>query len=103
MLGPACPSAHPPTLGYCSLPPALSPFAHALAQPMVVGFAFATARAFSSLFFPSPLPSVRLFTVAMSDFAGNGKADARQTPEVLCLPRDADDREAMRGIITSVT
>src|SRR5437868_3174186 len=40
---PACPSTH--TLSYCSLPPAMSPCAHALNQPILQDFAFGSVRA----------------------------------------------------------
>src|SRR5436305_8447155 len=40
---PACPST--PTLSYCSLPPAMSPCAHALNQPILQDFAFGSVRA----------------------------------------------------------
>src|SRR3954470_1775241 len=66
MLDPTCPSAHPHTFSYCSLPPAMSPFAHALDQPFLEYFGFESVHAAfrPSLSLP-PLPNVRLFTVAV--------------------------------------
>src|SRR4051794_21688853 len=63
MLDPTCPSAHPHTFSYCSLPPAMSPFAHALDQPFLEDFGFESVHAAfrPSLSLP-PLPNVRLFT-----------------------------------------
>src|SRR4051812_21652643 len=64
MLDPTCPSAHPHTFSYCSLPPAMSPFAHALDQPFLEDFGFESVHAAfrPSLSLP-PLPNVRLFTL----------------------------------------